>query len=290
MKCMLLMLFCAALFACAHGHAGETMPLWPQGLPDGVNPEGKRLPNLEVFLPAAGQGNGAAIVVCPGGGYAHLASDYEGQEVAQWFAERGVAGIVLYYRHSPDFQHPAPLQDAQRAIRTVRARAKDWGIDPARIGILGFSAGGHLSATAGTLFEPGQPEASDPIERVSSRPDFMVLVYPVISMVETFGHAGSRKNLLGNNPAADLVRRMSPEKNVSANTPPAFLVASWEDTAVPAENSLAFFRALQAAGVPAELHTYEKGPHGFGMGKGDPVLSGWPPQCMAWLKVRGIVK
>jgi len=247
-------------------------------------------PRIDCYPASPKFATGAAIVICPGGGYGGLAWDYEGRDVAQWFASQGVAAFVLTYRHAPNYRHPIPLGDAQRAIRTVRARAEEWKLDPSRIGILGFSAGGHLAATSGTIFDAGDAKAPDPIDRVSCRPDFLVLIYPVITMTEDFGHQGSKDNLLGSNAPDELARSVSPEKNATKDTPPAFLISTWEDEGVPAQNSLVFFQALKAAGVPAEMHVYEKGPHGFGMGVNDPVLSTWPAHCMAWLKTRGIVK
>jgi len=197
----------------------------------------------------------------------------------------------LKYRHrGTGYGHPAPLQDAQRAIRTVRARAKDWHLHSDRIGILGFSAGGHLTSTAGTHFDTGNAGAPDPIDRVSCRPDFMILIYPVISFVEPFAHEGSRKNLLGKDPDPELVRNLSNERQVIAQTPPTFLLHTDEDEGVPAENSIYFFLALRRAHVPAEMHIYAKGPHGFGLGKkGEPVAT-WPDRCADWMKGLGLLK
>ena len=283
--CLFSLLFCV----CAPAAADAPMPLWPDGAPGAQGSGEGHEPTLTPCFPAKDIASGAAVVVCPGGGYAHLAADYEGDEVAAWLARNGVAGFTLRYRHTPDYLHPVPLMDAQRAIRTVRANAAAWGIDPERIGILGFSAGGHLSASAGTLFEPGAADAADPIERVSSRPDFMVLIYPVISMTEPFMHRGSRNNLLGKDAPEELALRMSLEKQVTAETAPAFLVSSWTDKGVPCDNTIAMFQALKKAGVPAEMHVYEPGPHGFGMGKGDPILSTWTDLCINWFRTRGIL-
>jgi len=198
----------------------------------------------------------------------------------------GITAFVLKYRLGPRYHHPAPLQDAARAIRTVRARATDWNIDPKRIGILGFSAGGHVTSTIGTHFDSGKPDASDPIERVSSRPDLMILIYPVITMRE-FAHAGSKRMLLGDNPSADLVALLSNEEQVTKETPPAFLVHTANDSTVPVENSLRLAESLKRAGVPFELNIYERGPHGFGLGGKDPILSTWPQRCEQWLRVHG---
>jgi acetyl esterase/lipase len=219
--------------------------------------------------------------------------EHEGRAVAEWLNTIGVTAFVLKYRLGPRYRHPSMLQDAARAIRTVRARAAEWGLDPERIGILGFSAGGHLASTAGTHFDAGRADAADPVERVSSRPSLMILVYPVITMREKT-HAGSRKNLLGDNPTPELVALLSNEEQVTKETPPAFLVHTYTDTAVPVENTLMFASALRRAGVPFELHLYERGPHGFGLGirngVTDPVLSTWPARCADWLRLHGFAK
>jgi len=261
--------------------------LWPDGAPGAVGNEDADKPSLTIWLPPADKANGAAVVICPGGGYGGLAVGHEGKDVAAWLNSLGVAGFMLQYRHAPRYRHPAPLQDAQRAIRTARARAEEWKIDPKRIGILGFSAGGHLASTAGTHFDDGNAEAKDPIDRVSCRPDFMVLVYPVISFTTKYTHAGSKNNLLGKNPDAKLVESLSNETQVTAKTPPTFLIHAGGDTGVPSENSVLFYMALRGAGVPAELHIYEKGGHGFGLAPGDPILSTWPSRCAEWMRSRG---
>ncbi len=261
----------------------EPIVLWPAGAPGAIG--SVDIPTLTPYFPEKGKATGAAIIVCPGGGYSHLA-EHEGRPVAEWLNTLGITAFVLKYRLGPRYQHPAPLQDAARAIRTVRARAAEWQIDPQRIGILGFSAGGHVASTIGTHFDAGKPGDSDLIERVSSRPDLMILIYPVITMKE-FTHAGSKRLLLGENPAADLVTLLSNEEQVKKETPPAFLVHSASDAAVPVENSLRFVEALRKAGVPFELHVYERGPHGFGLGGKDPILSTWPARCADWLRLRG---
>lgn len=268
----------------------ETIALWPEGAPGAVGTGENHTPTLTCYMPPKERATGAAIVVCPGGGYHGLALDHEGEQVARWLVSEGIAAFVLRYRHAPDYRHPVPLMDAQRAIRSVRARATEWGCDPARVGMLGFSAGGHLTATAGTQFDAGDPTNKDPIERVSSRPDFLVLVYPVITLEGRFAHRGSRENLLGTNPDPNLAGQLCAEKRVTKDTPPAFLVHSSADTGVPAENSILFYRALREAGVPAELHIFEKGEHGFGLAPKDPALSVWPKLCIAWLHSRGILK
>ncbi|HVQ36348.1 MAG TPA: alpha/beta hydrolase [Pyrinomonadaceae bacterium] len=261
--------------------------LWPGGAPGAVGTEPVDIPTLTPFLPPKDKMTGAAIIICPGGGYARLA-DHEGGPVAQWLNSQGVTAFVLKYRLGPRYHHPAPLQDAARAIRLVRSRAGEWGLDPQRIGILGFSAGGHVASTAGTHFDSGKANAADPIERVSSRPSLMVLVYPVITMKEKT-HAGSKRNLLGTDPTAELVNLLSNEEQVTKETPPAFLVHTMADTGVPVENSLSFVTALRRFGVPFEFHLYERGPHGFGLGQKDPILATWPDRCADWLRLRGFV-
>ena len=200
----------------------------------------------------------------------------------------GIAGFITRYRVSP-YRHPAPLQDAQRAVRTVRAHAKEWNVDPTRIGVLGFSAGGHLTSTISTHYDRGNAQASDPIEQQSCRPDFAVLVYPVISFTTKYTHEGSKKNLLGENPDPELVQSLSNELQITSDTPPTFLMHTNTDTGVPAENSILYYMGLRAAGVPAELHIYEKGPHGFGLAPKDPILSTWTDRCIDWMRVRGII-
>ncbi len=215
--------------------------------------------------------------------------DHEGKQIAEWLNARGVAAFIVKYRLAPRYHHPAPLQDAQRAIRTVRSRAAEFDIGPDRIGIWGFSAGGHLASTAGTHFDAGNPQAEDPVERVSSRPDFMILCYPVISFTTASTHKGSRANLLGPEPDPALVENFSNEKQVTPQTPPTFLFHTNGDTGVPAENSVYFYLALRKAGVPAEMHIYQDGRHGLGLAQSDPILSTWPDRLDGWLKVRGLV-
>ena len=264
--------------------AVNSITLWPDGAPGAISKEAADIPTLTPYLPKE-KATGAAVIVCPGGGYTHLA-DHEGRPVAEWLSSIGITAFVLKYRHGPRYHHPAPLQDAARAIRLVRTRAAEWQIDPKRIGILGFSAGGHVASTIGTHFDAGQPNSSDPVERVDSRPDVMMLIYPVITMGE-FGHSGSRKQLLGDNPAAEMVKLLSNEEQVTKQTPPTFLVHTANDTVVPVENALRFADALRRVGVPFELHIYERGPHGFGLGGSNPVLLGWPERCAEWLRLQG---
>ncbi len=224
--------------------------------------------------------------MCPGGGYARLSFSYEGVEVGQWFNKLGVAAFVLKYRLGPRYHHPAPLQDAQRAMRTVRSRAAEFGIDPGRIGIMGFSAGGHLASTLGTHFDAGDSNATDAVERVSCRPDFLILAYPVITMDLQYTHRGSRTNLLGQNPDPKLVEYLSNELQVTTQTPPAFLFHTTDDATVAVENSVNFYLALRKAKVPAEMHLYEHGAHGTGLGK-DPILASWPQRLADWLRLHG---
>lgn len=283
---------CALMLGAVATAAGagerEVVPLWTEGAPGGPAAGAENAPTLTVCLPDTP--SGAGIVVCPGGGYGGLALDHEGDQVAAWLNENGVAAFILRYRHrGTGFGHPAPLQDAQRAIRTVRTRVKAWNVEPDRIGILGFSAGGHLASSAGTHFDAGRPDADDPVERVSCRPDFMVLIYPVISFTEPFSHSGSRKNLLGTQPAEDLVELFSNEKQVTRQTPPTFLVHTTEDSGVPPENSIAFYAALRKAKVPAEMHIFEKGPHGFGLGQKVGAAGNWPRLCIEWMRGRGLL-
>jgi acetyl esterase/lipase len=275
-------------FVPAASAAPETpIVLWPSGAPGAVGHEPTDTPTLTPYLPAKDKATGAAVVVCPGGGYQHLA-DHEGRPVAEWLNSLGVTAFVLKYRLGPTYHHPVQLQDAARAIRTVRARAAEFGIDPERIGILGFSAGGHLASTAGTHFDSGRPESVDVIERVSSRPNLMILIYPVITM-RAMGHAGSKKNLLGTEPAEALIALLSNEEQVTKETPPTFLVHTMTDATVPVENSMMFAAALRKAGVPFEIHLYERGPHGFGLAEKDPILSTWPARCADWLLLHGFV-
>src|SRR5262245_2137184 len=270
------------------GSSPTPIVLWPDGAPQAVGKDPLDVPTLTPYLVPKERSSGAAVIVCPGGGYSHLAN-HEGGPVAERLNTLGINAFVLRYRYGPRYHHPAPLLDAARAIRTVRARAGEWGIDQTRIGILGFSAGGHLASTIGTHFDAGKADAPDPIDRVSSRPDLMILIYPVISLRE-FTHAGSKKMLLGENPAPDLVTLLSNDEQVTKETPPAFLVHTADDPGVPVENSLRFAAALRKANVPVEIHIYEHGPHGFGLGGKDPILATWPQRCAEWLKAHGFAK
>ena len=267
--------------------AQPSIPLWANGAPGALGTDSTDQPIVTPFLPPAGTANGTAVVIFPGGGYQHLSMVKEGSDVANWLAGAGVTTFVVRYRLGPKYRHPTMLGDAQRAIRTVRARAAEWNVDPRRLGVIGFSAGGHLASTAGTHFDAGNASSADPIERASSRPDFLLLLYPVITMRDSLTHAGSKRNLIGTDAAPELVRLMSNETRVSRETPPTFLVHSTDDKAVPVENSLLFYEALKRNGVPAEMHVFEHGGHGFGLAPRDPVLSAWTTMCEAWMRRHG---
>jgi acetyl esterase/lipase len=292
MKSILHVLLLSVCSLAAQTHTNQSFALWPDGAPGALGKEDKDIPTLTPYLPDADKMTGAAIVICPGGGYGALAS-HEGVDYARFLNEQGIAGFVLKYRlGSNGYRHPAMLQDAARAVRTVRARAAEWNLDPKRIGIMGSSAGGHLASTLLTHFDTGRPDDPDPIERQSSRPDLGILCYAVITMGE-FTHQGSKKNLLGKDASPDLVRNLSNETQVTKETPPAFIWHTWEDTAVPVENSLQFAEAMRRAGVPFDLHIYQKGAHGLGLGsaKWDPAhRHPWTQDCVYWLKVQGFAK
>ena len=266
----------------------DPIPLWPEG-PPGVAREAPGLrPTLTVYLPPPEKASGAAVVICPGGGYGGHAN-HEGKPIAEWLNGLGVTAVVLKYRLAPHSHHPAMLQDAARAIRTVRANAEAWKIDPKRVGVLGFSAGGHLASTIATHFDAGDANASDPIERLSSRPDRAILIYPVISLVTPYTHQGSKRNLIGTEPAPGLAESLSNETQVTPDTPPTFLAHTDQDLAVPPENSLLFALALRKAKVPVELHLFEKGQHGLGLGKPGFAFSEWPGLCARWLESQGFL-
>lgn len=273
-------------------------PLWAGSPPGalGTDPV-KDIPTLTPYFPAADLATGAAVVICPGGGYGGLAG-HEGRDYALWLNAHGIAGFVLKYRlGSAGYRHPVMQGDVNRAIRYVRAKAGEWKLDPKRIGVMGSSAGGHLASTAVTHYDAGQPDATDPIERASARPDLGILCYPVITMGPST-HAGSRKNLLGTEPSAELVKLLSNELQVTKATPPCFVWHTWEDKAVKVENALEFAAALQRSGVPFDLHVYQKGAHGLGLGvRGwEPAttplaaLHPWTHDLAVWLKVQGFAK
>lgn len=274
--------------------AQTVMPLYPDKIPNAINGPDEETnkdqvirkvskPTLTVFLPPAANANGAAVIVCPGGGYGVLVMEWEGYRIAKQLNKSGIAAIILKYR-LPDEKimtdkSIGPLQDAQQAIKTVRERAKEWKIDPAKIGIIGFSAGGHLAATAGTHYD--STFISNP-EKTSLRPDFMILVYPVISLLDKIGHKGSSSNLLGASPTPEKVRYFSNELQVKKTTPPTYLTHAGDDTVVPVSNSIKFYEALNASGVAADMHIYSKGEHGYPK---TPELNEWFGRCLLWMKV-----
>jgi acetyl esterase/lipase len=292
MKRCVFAIVCLSLMPMTHAQPTNSFPLWTNAAPGALGSEAKDVPTLTPFYPGADKATGAAIVVLPGGGYSGLAS-HEGEGYARWLNEFGVTAFVLKYRlGSGGYHHPVMLQDGARAIRYVRANAEEWGLDPKRIGIIGSSAGGHLASTVLTHFESGKPEDADPIERVSSRPDIGILCYAVITMGK-FTHRGSKENLLGKNPAPELVEELSNELRVTTNTPPCFLWSTYEDKTVPVENTLMFAEALRKAGVPFDLHVFQKGGHGMGLGSRENDPGKWHPwtrDCIYWLKVQGFVK
>ena len=268
--------------------APTTLPLWPDAAPGALGTAEKDIPTLTAFLPDPDKATGAAFVVCPGGGYA-LLSPHEGEGYARWLAEHGVAGIVLKSRlGSSGYRHPVMLEDATRALRLTRSKAAEWHLDPTRIGIMGSSAGGHLASALLTHFDAGNAQDPDPVERQSSRPDLGVLCYAVITMTQNT-HGGSRSNLLGPTPSPELVHETSSETQVRADTAPCFIWHTWEDKTVKVENALAFASALREKGIRFELHIYEEGAHGMGLGKGDAPggYHRWTSDLLAWLGERG---
>ncbi len=288
MKTNLIMAAFLGGFVSAQAQQTNSSPLWPDGAPGALGTADKDIPTLTPYWPDPAKATGAAIVICPGGGYGGLAS-HEGADYARFLNESGIAGFVLKYRlGSAGYRHPVMLEDAARAVRTVRARAEEWKLDPHHIGIMGSSAGGHLASTLVTHFDAGKPDSADPIERVSSRPDIGILCYAVITMGE-YTHRGSRENLLGKNPSAELIRELSNELQVTKDTPPCFIWHTYDDNAVPVENSLHFAEALRKAGVPFDLHIYQKGPHGLGLGTREwnpEKRHPWTRDLVYWLKVQ----
>ena len=261
--------------------------LWENGAPGALGHEDSDTPTL-TYYPALG-GVETAVIVAPGGGYSVLAMNHEGRQIANWLNAAGITAFVLKYRLGPRYHHPIELGDAQRAIRLVRTRAAEYGVKPDRIGMMGFSAGGHLASTAETHFDAGNPSAPDPIDRTSSRPDFAILGYPVISFIAPYSHRGSARALLGDSPDPRLLENLSNDTQVTSQTPPTFLFSTSEDTGVPPENSVAFYLALHKAHVPAELHIFQKGPHGVGLDLGDPALGEWPTLLINWLRGLGLM-
>jgi acetyl esterase/lipase len=269
--------------------AQTVVPLWNGPAPQSHGTAATDIPTLTVFLPEKTSGTTPAIVIYPGGGYGMLSMEGEGFNEAKWFTQHGVAAFVLTYRLPVNgYRHPVPMLDGQRAIRVVRSRAAEWKIDPAKVAIMGFSAGGHLASTIDTHFDEGDPQAADPVDKLSCRPDFAVLVYPVISMKDGITHQGSKQNLLGPNPDPALVENLSNDTQVTTKTPPTLLVHAVDDGAVPIQNSRLMYAALQKAGVSSAIHEYPHGGHGFGFGGiTDPVLGKWLDEAYDWLKSQG---
>jgi acetyl esterase/lipase len=266
------------------------LTLWSGAAPGAQGSEDADIPTITVFLPRTMRDGTPGVVVCPGGGYQNLASNHEGRQVANFLNSLGISAFVLKYRLGPKYHHPVELDDVQRAIRTLRSHAAEWRLDPSRIGVMGFSAGGHLAMSASTWADSGNPQAPDAVDRASSRPDFAVLGYPVISMTAEWTHKGSQRNLLGDTPDPELARRLSGENAVTKDTPPTFIFQTNEDTTVPAENAVAYYLALRKAGVPAELHVFEKGAHGVGLANDIPALAPWSSLLATWLRGRGVIK
>lgn len=268
----------------AQNNADSTLQLWPDGVPSAVAQTDLDKPKISVFLPNSKSNVKTGVVIFPGGGYAQLAMEKEGYKVAKWFNSLGIAAFVVQYRLGMRYQHPAQIMDAQKALASVRQKADSWGINLENLGVMGFSAGGHLASTAGTHFNHPYIEIEN---KDVLRPDFMILIYPVITMKDDYTHRGSRTHLLGDEADSNLITRLSNELQVNANTPPVFLIHGTDDSAVPVENSLEFYNALLDYNVPAEMHLFEHGPHGFGLAFDDPVLSTWTDLCRNWLKSKG---
>ena len=268
----------------------QTILLWPDGAPGALGQDDADKPALTIYMPPNTTGPMAAVIIAPGGSYARLSMNLEGRAPANYLNTLGVAAFVLRYRLGPKYHHPIELGDAQRALRLVRSRAAEWHVAPDRIGMMGFSAGGHLASSAATHFDAGKAAAADPIDRVSSRPDFTILGYPVISFVEPWTHQGSKRNLLGDAPDPALARSLSSETQVTSSTPTAFIYHTNADATVPVENAIAYFSALRKAGVPAEIHVFRNGPHGTGLAQQDPALAEWPRLLANWLRASGFIK
>jgi acetyl esterase/lipase len=295
MKPLLFLLLAAAAAALAQQtplpiQDGQIIHLWDGTAPGQQGNDDKDIPTITVYLPRSTPAGMSAVIVCPGGSYTNLAMNHEGRQVANFLNSQGIVAFVLKYRLGPRYHHPVELGDAQRAIRMLRAHASDWHIAPDRIGILGFSAGGHLAMSASTHFDAGQTSATDSVDRVSSRPDFSILGYPVISLVEPWTHHGSKNNLLGPNPDPELARSLSGEQAVTKETPPTFIFQTNADTTVPAENAVYYYLALRKACIPSEMHIFEKGPHGLGLAMDDPAISEWSKLLTNWLRVHAVIK
>jgi len=280
--------------------AAAVIPLWPEGVP-GAKPDlgPERVddgrvanvgePTLTVYGPAVDRPNGTAVIICPGGGYVRLSTQREGEQYAAWLGTLGITSFVLKYRMQ-EFGHPAPLRDVLRAVRIVRAQAARFKVRPDRIGVMGSSAGGHLAASAGTLYDHPLGRTGTDLDAVSARPDFLVLMYPVITLTGPAAHAGSREALLGAHPSAADLALLSVEKHVTSATPPTLLIHTQEDRTVPVENSILFYQALVAARVPVEMYLFEHGSHGMGMRSGLGTASAWPKRAEEWLGARGLLE
>jgi acetyl esterase/lipase len=289
----------AVLPGLAYGAAPQVIELWPEGVPGlhaDASPEivkddrvfNIHTPTLAYFPAPASIANGTAVIMCPGGGYVRLAVSNEAMGAVRWLNPLGVSVFVLKYRLQ-EYGHPAPLRDVLRAVRLVRSRAAEFGIDPNRLGVAGSSAGGHLAACAGTLYNEPIGKTGQALDAVSARPDFLVLQYAVITMHSPTAHEGSVQALLGGHPSPEAVGLLSVNEHVTKDTPPTFLVATQEDKSVPVENTLLFYQALRNAGVPAELHLYPNGPHGFGFSTGLGPTSDWPKRAEEWMRARGLL-
>ncbi len=288
---------CAAFGLCATLAGQRPIPeivlphrilLWPNGAPGAEGNTDADQPSLTIYPASGPQKTQTGVIVFPGGGYVWLATDHEGAQIADWLNSYGISAFVLRYRLGPKYHHPIELGDAQRAVRYVKLHAGEYGIDAHKIGVWGFSAGGHLASSVGTHFDAGKSDSSDPVEQQSCRPDFLVLAYPVITFHEPYLHRGSRDALLGKNPDPKLVDLLSNETQVTKDTPPAFLFHTADDETVPSQNSTMFYDALRKAGVPAEVHIFEHGRHGVGLARDNPELSIWPDLLAMWLKHRGL--
>jgi acetyl esterase/lipase len=266
----------------------QKLLLWEKGAPGALGNTESDQPTLTYYPPV--YETGTAIVIVPGGGYSFVAVNHEGRQIANWLNSLGIAAFVLKYRIGPRYHYPIELEDAQRAVRLVRSRAAEFQIQPNRVGIMGFSAGGHLASTVAIHFDDGTPTAQDPIERAGCRPDFAILGYPVITLMGPYAHHGSVISLLGEDSDPKLLQELSNELHVTSKTSPTFLVSTGEDTAVPPENSVAFYQALRKAGVPVELHIFEKGNHGMGLTVGDPIHDVWRTLLESWLREQGFLE
>jgi acetyl esterase/lipase len=293
MRKLFITMIACAMFHCTFAQKNEVVLLWPNGAPGALGDKDEDKPSLTFYPAPKDKANGAAVVICPGGGYVVHAWEKEGTKFAEWFNSIGVSAYVLKYRlgswDHKRYQHPTMWQDGTRAMRYVRSRAKEWGLNPEHIGIMGFSAGGHLASTVGTHFDAGNPDSSDPIEKVSSRPSFLILAYPVISFTTPYTHRFTRGVLIGDNPDPALANYLSSELQVTTFTPPTFLVHADDDNGVPPENSILFYLALKKANVPAEMHIFNKGGHGFGIAADKPELAIWTDNLKNWLKSEGFL-